>query len=150
MIKKIEGFTALVARRELRIKEIFKFSQEIYPRMLASIEENGLEIIGKPTFISYGRDGNPDKSFTHEICIPVTKIDVYNGEFDIKDIQEFKCVANKFNGTINQILKSGVLELLNEASEENQELTNEMREVYYEWITPKSKKNIIELQFGLK
>ena len=40
MIIKIEGFTALVARRELRIKEIFKFSQEIYPRMLASIEEN--------------------------------------------------------------------------------------------------------------
>ena len=51
---------------------------------------------------------------------------------------------------MNQILKSGVLELLNEASEANQELTNEMREVYYEWITPKSKKNIIELQFGLK
>lgn len=150
MIKNVEKFTAIVARKELKIKEIFKFSEESYPKMLASIEENRLKIVGKPTFISYGRDGSLDKSFQHEICIPVTKSEDYNGPFEIKEYKSFKCVAKRFDGTINQILKNGIPEVLNEAKEKNEKLTNEMREVYYEWHKPRSKKNVIELQFGLK
>ncbi len=150
MIKNVEKFTAIVARKELKIREIFKFSEQIYPKMLASIEENRLKIIGKPTFISYGRDGSLNKSFELEICIPVADGDDYNGDFEIKAYESFKCVAKKFDGTINQILINGIPEVLNEAEERNEILTNEMREVYYEWHKPRSKKNVIELQFGLK
>jgi len=150
MIKNVEKFTAIVAKRELKIREIFKFSELIYPKMLASIEENNLEILGKPTFISYGRDGSLDKVFEHEICIPVSKCNNYSGSFEIKEYETFKCVAKKFDGTINQVLIKGIPEVLNEAEEKNEILTNEMREVYYEWHKPRSKKNVVELQFGLK
>lgn len=150
MIKNIECFTALVARKELKIREIFKFSKEVYPKMLTAIEENGLKVVGEPTFISYERDGSLDKSFVHEICIPIVKKEGYKGIFEVKDIRKFKCVAKRFDGTINQILKNGVPELINEANEKNEALTNEMREVYYEWHKPRSKKNVIELQFGLE
>ena len=150
MIKNVENFTAIVARKELKIKEIFKFSEKTYPKMLASIEENGLKIVGKPTFISYNRDGTLDKVFEHEICIPVSKSKNYSGSFEIKVYETFKCVAKRFDGTINQILINGIPEVLNEAEEKNEILTNEMREVYYEWHKPRSKKNVVELQFGLK
>jgi effector-binding domain-containing protein len=150
MIKNVEKFTAIVAKKELMIREIFKFTEQMYPRMLASIEENGLKIVGKPTFISYGRDGSLDKSFQHEVCIPIAKCDDYNGSFEIKEYKSFKCVAKRFDGTINQILRNGIPEILDEAEEKNEKLTNEMREVYYEWHKPRSKKNVVELQFGLK
>lgn len=150
MIKNVERFTAIVAKKELKIREIFKFSEEIYPKMLESIEENQLKIIGKPTFISYGRDGSLDKSFQHEICIPIAKANDYNGPFEIKEYENFKCVARRFDGTINQILRNGIPKILNEAEEKSERLTNEMREVYYEWCKPRSKKNVVELQFGLK
>ena len=150
MIKNVEKFTAIVAKKELLIREIFKFSEETYPKMLASIEENGLKIVGKPIFISYGRDGSLDKSFEHEICIPIANCDNYKGSFQIKEYERFKCVAKRFDGTINQILRNGIPEVLGEAKEKNEKLTNEMREVYYEWHKPRSKKNVVELQFGLK
>lgn len=150
MIKNVDEFTAVIAKKELMIREIFKFSEQIYPEMLASIEENKLKIVGKPTFISQGRDGSLDKLFEHEICIPIAKCDGYKGPFEIKKYKSFKCVAKKFDGTINEILIKGIPEVLNEAEEKNEILTSEMREVYYEWHKPRSKKNVVELQFGLK
>ena len=150
MKKNVKSFIALVATKELTIPEIFKFSQEIYPKMIEEIEGNNLEVTDNIVFISYGRDGDIKKKFKHEICIPIKPASNYSGEFEVKEIEDFNCIANKFTGTLNHILINGIPELLSEASSNNLRLSNQMREVYHNWEKPRSKKNIVELQFGLQ
>lgn len=149
MIKNADGFTALVAQKTLTIREIFTFSQEVYPKMIKEIDTHGYEITGPIVFVSYGRDGDLKKSFEHEICIPIQSAENYKGAFEIKEYQGFKCISDTFTGTINQILRGGIPQLLKYAEEEQLILTNEMREVYHQWKKPRSKKNIVEIQFGL-
>lgn len=150
MKKNVKSFMALVATKELTIREIFKFSQEIYPKMMEEIKINNLEVADNIVFISYGRDGNINKKFKHEICIPIKESINYLGEFEIRQIEEFQCLTDTFTGTINQILTEGIDELLSEAKTSKLKLSDEMREVYHKWEKPRSKKNVVEIQFGLQ
>ncbi|MTI70561.1 MAG: GyrI-like domain-containing protein [Firmicutes bacterium] len=150
MKKHVKSFMALVATKELTIGEIFKFSQEIYPKMMEEIHTNNLEVTDNIVFVSYGRDGNMNKKFKHQICIPIKQGTNYSGEFEIKQIEEFDCLADIFTGTINQILTEGINKLLSDASKSKLKLSNEMREVYHNWQKPRSKKNVVEIQFGLQ
>ncbi|MGM0508570.1 MAG: hypothetical protein ACQERZ_05330, partial [Fusobacteriota bacterium] len=74
----------------------------------------------------------------------------YSGEFEIKEIHSFECISGKYKGTMNNILTNGIGELLKKADEENMRLSNEMREVYHNWDKPRSKKNVVEIQFGVQ
>lgn len=49
----------------------------------------------------------------------------------------------------NEILREGINRLLSEANDNELKLSNQMREVYHNWEAPRSKKNIVEIQFGL-
>lgn len=149
MIKKVGKFKALVAKKTLTIREIFTFSQEVFPKMMKDIEAYGFKVTGSVVFISYGRDGDLKKSFDHEICIPIESGKNYKGPFSIKKYDAFNCVADTFNGTMSQILREDLPKLLKRANEKDLRLSNEMREVYHQWEKPRSKKNVVEIQFGL-
>ncbi|MGM0508571.1 MAG: hypothetical protein ACQERZ_05335, partial [Fusobacteriota bacterium] len=107
-MKRVNKFKALVAKKRVTIREIFKFSKEIYPKMVEDMKKNNLEAIDNTVFISHGRDGNLKKKFDHEICIPINDPEEYSGEFEIKEIHSFECISGKYKGTMNNILTNGI------------------------------------------
>lgn len=146
-LKTEKRFTAICSSEELTIGEIGKRSVDVIPEMLNEIKEHGLEVVGPTVFISYGRTGELNKAFRHEICIPIKYMDNYIGKFEMKEIEEVKCLHGKFNGTLSNILTNGISELLKKGQLQKLELTDEMREIYHVWENAESSNNEIEIQF---
>lgn len=148
-IKTEKRLTAICSSDELTIREIGERSVTIIPKMLNEIEKFDLEVVGPTIFISYGRTGDLEKVFRHEICIPIKDSNDYMGEFEIKEIKEVKCLHGKFNGTLLDVLTNGINELLEKKQLQELNLTGEMREIYHVWENAESSNNEIEIQFVL-
>jgi hypothetical protein len=151
-IKTIDNIDIIFASEELTIPEIGNKSNIVSPLILEDVKKYGMEINGPWIFISYGRDGKNATKFHHDFCLPVKSTKNYNGSFKIKKLSSFYCAYLEYKGDISAKMlgKKGYSPLVNDIIKSGKQFTGESREVYTKWISPTSKDNEFEIQFGIK
>lgn len=97
----------------------------------------------------FGFDGNETKSFTLEVCLPVTSIPAeYDGKFHFKRTEKFKAVSILHEGAWHDIPKSYSV-LMQYAQEHGLQLSGANRELYInaDFVDPEA--NVTEIQMGV-
>ena len=150
--KTVNGVDVIYGTECVSIAEAGKISAQVTVLIQAEVEKHGLDICGDWIFISYGRDGDPSKKIVHEFCLPVANTAGYKGSFKSKRLADFFCAYCDYKGDMSPRMLGGkgYGPLVSEIIAASKEFTGESREVYHKWISPKSKENEFEIQFGIK
>jgi effector-binding domain-containing protein len=110
--------------------------------------ENKMEITGPVYWIYYGMDGNPQTNFTLEIAIPVLCETRYKGNFQLKELPEFKCASMIHFGSWYD-MPGSYSQLIGEVLKNNLALSGVSREVYLNINFLDMERNITEIQVGI-
>jgi effector-binding domain-containing protein len=110
--------------------------------------KNKMEITGPVYWIYYGMDGNPQTNFTLEIAIPVFCESHYDGNFQLKELPEFKCASMIHYGSWYD-LPGSYGQLIGEVFKNNLALSGVSREVYLNIDFLYLERNITEIQVGI-
>lgn len=115
----------------------------------ADVEKYGIQPTGPMEFIYHGATGDMDKEFDLEIALPVAKIEKPEwSQFDFKETNDFKCVSEEYKGSMENIY--GTYEkLFGQIDSDGMKSTEEVREVYQNWVSFSSDENIVEIQIGI-
>ena len=131
-----------------------KMNEEVNPfieKLMTALEQAGLKPSGPMEFIYKGATSDMDKSFLLEIAQPVTgdsKIGSIS-EFKLKETSAFTCVEHRYKGKMGGIMKT-YEQLFASISKESIAPTDEVREVYQNWVSLSSDQNIVDIQIGIQ
>lgn len=147
--KQIQPKKMIVARTRTSHNKIMQDSDPLIQSMMAEIEKNGIAPAGPMEFIYYGATDDMNHEYTLEIALPLAQnADTTNTTFEIKDSQEFKCISHIHKGSLENI--AGVYdELYQEIGKQDIHPTDQIREVYQNWVDFSSEENITEIQVGI-
>lgn len=147
--KVVESKTIFYHEGTTTLNEIHDYANGGVEALMQEVERNGLEPQGPLEFIYFGATADMDKSFTLQIALPVkAKKEVGKG-FRFRETAPFRCLSYDYHGDLNKV--SPVYEMLYQHLAANQqEASNEIREVYKQWEHMSSANNITEIQIGLK
>lgn len=148
-IKQQSAFTALAFSVQTNFEGIFKFVRVKAAELYKDAVANNLEITGSVYWIYTGMDGQPNTVFTLDIVIPVTTPASYQGKFEIKKVQAFKCLSSVMNGSWEN-LPATYGQLFTEAGKSNYNHNGVCREVYIHMDFDHPENNITEVQVGIQ
>lgn len=148
-IKTVPSTTFFVAHTNLKINQIPEYAEKTSSVLWQKAESIGLEMIGSVNFVYFNSTGDPEKEITLEISIPVKEIKDYEGEFKYRESGEFKCASIDYKGSMKGIGEAWE-NLYNETVKSGYKVINECREIYKEWDSFDSDKNVTELQMGIE
>jgi effector-binding domain-containing protein len=109
----------------------------------------GFEVTGPVYWNYFGFAGDPGKSFTLEISIPIAELPVnYQGEFKIKRTEPFKCLSTFHEGSWYDIPKT-YGSLMQYVMSHQLQPTFFNRELYINCDFSDPAGNITEIQMGI-
>ncbi len=114
------------------------------------ISKQKLNPTGPSIFVYINCTNDPKLPFQLTICQPIETPSDYSGTLDLKTLAEFSCVEKTYTGSMDTLGSNGWEPLMGSIMKDQTDITNEMREVYTEWVSLESEENIIELQVGLE
>jgi effector-binding domain-containing protein len=150
--KTIDSIDVIYATEMLTLQDINSKGNIVSPLILKDVEKYDLEANGPWIFISYGRDGKKTTTFQHDYCLQVKNTKNYKGSFKIKKLPVFYCAYVEYKGDVSEKMLggNGYDPLVKSIRKSGKQFTGESREVYTKWISPTSKDNEFEIQFGIK
>jgi hypothetical protein len=149
--KIVPSMTVIAATEFLSVQEIGIWGEKLMPVMKAEIERYGLTTTGPWLFISYGRDGDTNRKFRHDYCIPVSNPDRYRGAFQLRTLDPFPCFFTLHTGALSEeSLRAGYGGVVEAITHAGREFSGESREVWHGWTSADSTANSFEIQIGVK
>jgi effector-binding domain-containing protein len=148
-IKDIPAQVFFCAHRTVTVVDVPAFLQEVIGALYGETQRLKFEVTGPTVFIYRNSDlFDIEKEFDLEVGIPVRDGKPYSGLFYFKKAQPFRCLTHEYHGSAKRLRRTwrAMVELANESG---YQLTNQVREVYKEWESPKSENNVLELQLEI-
>ncbi len=121
---------------------------EVVHELYEVVEKSHLEVVGVMEFIYMDSTGKMDDIFTLKIGIPVKAGTINNPKFALEELGEFKCITYTYKGDVSKI-GSVYPELITAMLKQGYRLTNQIREVYEQYITLHEPNNSTEIQVGI-
>ena len=130
-----------------------KMNGEVNPfieNLMTELESAGYVPAGPMEFIYKGATNDPNKEFQLEVAQPVNGSP--SGElnnFELKQTPILNCVSHSYVGPMDKIMAT-YDELFGNIQKEKLVPTDEVREVYHNWVSLSSEENIVEIQVGIQ
>jgi predicted transcriptional regulator YdeE len=146
--KNVEAKTALVYKTKTNLKEVGNVAMEHLPKMYETLGKLGLEEKEPSVFIYKGATGDMEKDFDLEIALVTERAEKVDGPYAFETVEAIKCASYDYNGDMPN-LSTRYHEIFEDLDKAKARPSDEVREVYHEWIGEDSKDNKIEIQVGL-
>lgn len=147
--KNINPMHVLYFSTETKITDLAQYVQVIGKRLKKDAEAQSLKITGDQSWMYYDFTGEPDALFTLEIAFPIESLpETYKGEFAVKTLEEYKCLATKHEGDWMQIPNT-YGKLMNYVKENSIQPKTNSREIYTNVDMENPENNTIEIQLGI-
>ena len=119
-------------------------------RLMTDLESAGFKPSGPMEFIYKGATSDVDKTFVLEIAQPVSGESESGNlsQFELREIPKLTCVSYFYKGKMDKIMDA-YNDLFGEMAKEGLKPTDEVREVYQNWVSLSSDQNIVEIQIGI-
>jgi len=129
-------------------------NEEVNPfieKLMTTLESAGLKPSAPMEFIYKGATDDMDKKFLLEIVQPVSgDADPKNlSGLKLKETPAFTCVQHRYKGKMDGIMNA-YDQLFANISKESLAPTDEVREVYQNWVSLSSDQNIVDIQVGIQ
>ena len=147
-IKTIKPVTVVYFRTKAKLADLQQYVGSKPDELFADATKNGLEIIEPNYWVYYGMDGNPATEFELEIAFPVNANENYNGDFELKELAEFKCVTTMHKGSWMD-MPQAYTNLINSVFQNGHSLSGQCRELYLNVNFIDIEENITEIQLGV-
>lgn len=145
----IEPKKVLVVSTKTTLKNIAKDTYPLCEALMEDVKKFGITPAGPLEFIYFGASGDMEKEFELEIALPVSPDTTAQGSrYKIKDTKPFKCATYIHKGGVDKLF-AVYEELFKELDWDKMKSTEEVREVYQNWVSPESEENITEIQIGI-
>ena len=146
--KQLESETALVYKTKTTMKEVSNVAMKHLPKMYETLANLGLEEKEPSHFIYKGVTDDMEKDFDLEIALVTNESKNVEGPYQFETVTGIKCASYDYEGDMLNIAKR-YDEIFEDLGKENAIPSNEVREVYHQWVSEDSKDNRIEIQVGL-
>lgn len=131
------------------INKLKSDTEPIIEALYKDVEKFGIQPAGPLEFIYRGASEDDNKEFDLEIALPVTNNPKPEWtQFDFKETSQLKCISNEYKGGMEQIAKA-YTNIFEEIVKNGIQPTDEIREVYQNWVDFSSDENIVEIQIGI-
>lgn len=147
-LKSEKSVTVVFVRQELSIREVGHSAAIHTGAILEEISKHGIEPCGPWIFVHFNLPKNGKDRYFAEFCLPVPGVPEVDLKFPVKTLGEFPCASLLYAGPLRSLFTKGVQPLVREMKQAGLPISCESREVYHKWVDPKSKDNLIEIQFG--
>lgn len=127
------------------IKEI---AEKELMKMFTAVEEKKIKMSGPIEFIYHGANDDMDKQYDVAFAIPVQNDEIPADGYTYKTIEGFDCVSEIHKGSLEQLywVYDGIFEQL---KAEQIRPTDEIREVYLNYVNQSSPDNVTEILVGV-
>jgi len=148
-VKEVKPVNFLFYRVEVKISDLIN-QVPVAKELFKEAVRLDLHPAGPIHWHYFGFEGDESKSFTLEICLPVTSIPAeYDGKFHFKRTEKFRSVSVLHEGAWNDIPKSyGVL--MQYAQEHGLQMAGVNRELYINADFAYPEANVTEIQMGVE
>ncbi|MCM5552634.1 hypothetical protein [Pleomorphomonas sp. NRK KF1] len=148
-IVETQDMWVLSAARRIRIRDVATVSAELYPDMMAEVEDLGLTVAGPWTFVANDLPRDGKALFDWRICLPIERPAVYSGAFELMHLEPIVAASALHRGSLRTLFSKGYGPLVSEIERSRHVFSGESREIYHDWRGPGSSYHLIEIQFGL-
>lgn len=148
-IKEIKPISFLYFRTETRLSELGNFFM-VGQNLIKEAVANRLMVTGPVHWHYFGFEGDPQKTFTLEISLPVSEVPQdYDGAFHFKRTEAFKCVTAVHDGDW-LTMGASYGKLMEFIASQSLVPTAMNREVYVNADFKHPEANVTEIQVGVK
>lgn len=135
--------------RRIRIRDVAPVSAELFPAMMAEVEESKLTVAGPWIFISNDLPRDGKTVFDWRICLPIERPARYAGRFELMHLEPIVAASALHRGSLRTLFSKGYRPLVSDVERSRHVFSGESREIYHDWRGPDSPYHLIEIQFGL-
>ncbi len=146
--KNVNSKTALVFKTKTNLKEVSNVAMTHLPKMYETLAKASLEEKEPSIFIYKDVGEDMEKDFVLEIALITDTEKKLEGPYQFEKIAPIECASFDYKGDMQGLTKR-YEEVFQEISKAEMIPSNEVREVYHNWIGEASKENEIEIQVGL-
>ena len=147
-IRQVPSKTYFCAEKELLLKEVPNFAEEVLESLYNQAQKKGLTLSGPTEFIYISSSDDPAHPVHLIIAVPVTEPKPITSDFFFWQATAFPCISTDYKGSMLGIKQAWSV-LVQQVLEHGYILSNQGREVYREWVSFESEDNITELQVGV-
>ncbi len=139
----------LYARFETTISQMMEKATPIMPQLLQEVVDHHMQLCGPVYWNYFGFSGNESLPFTLEVALPVALAEkTYEGKFDLRLTEPFKCVEAIHEGPWDQI-PATYAKMMHFIGEHQLMPTFENREVYLNADFQHPEANITIIRMGI-
>lgn len=142
----LKGFTYFYKSSETDFDGIKETVAKIIPELHKALAEGKIDVRGPMVFIYHGITLDPKAKFKLEIGMPVDEGTKPAGDFQVRDVPEYRCASVLYTGPLMGI--GGAFEKL--YSDAPPKMTDEAREMYLYFEGPESPNNVVHVSLGTK
>jgi len=142
----LKGFTYFYKSTETDFDGIKATVDQIIPELHKALAEGKVQVRGPIVFIYHGITLDPKAKFKLEIGMPVDQGTKPAGDFQVRDVPEYRCASVLYTGPLMGI--GGAFEKL--YSDPPPKMTDEAREMYFYFEGPESPNNVVHVSLGTK
>ena len=147
--KSIQPKKVVVKSTKTTLSQIAKATEPLLDSLFSQVQKNGITPVGPLEFIYFGATGDVNKQFDLEIALPVLADEkLASSDLQTKDTNAITCMSHVHKGSLETIMNT-YDELFKELEWNKIIPTNEVREVYLNWVDFSSDENITEIQIGI-
>ncbi|GEM_PF-3464197 len=146
--KTVNPLTVFYHKETTTLRKVSEVADREIPKMYEEIQKIGLKEVAPMQFRYLDCTADLDKEFTLEIAIVVDAKMEYSGKYDFQEWGPLKCASSVFKGDLNKIGEE-YDKIFPELIKNGKQPSNEIREVYTQYIKMDSPENITEIQIGL-
>ena len=148
-IVETQDMWVLSAARRICIRDVAAVSAELYPDMMAEVEELSLTVTGPWIFIANELPRDGKTLFDWRICLPIERPLTYSGQCELMHLEPIIVASALHRGSLRTLFSKGYGPLVSEIERSRHVFSGESREIYHDWRGPGSSYHLIEIQFGL-
>jgi effector-binding domain-containing protein len=146
--KKVESANVFYHSEVTTLNGIHDVAVREIGAMSKKAEDLGIKEIAPMQFVYYGCDDKPDTKFTLEIAMVIDEEKPYSGKYKFKKLDGFKYVSTMHKGSLNKLGET-YEKFIPELFKSGQQMTDQSREVYHEYVDEDSPDNVTEIQIGV-
>lgn len=147
--KIVQPRTYFFYRTSTTLRKLTGVAEKEVGDLLKEANRLGLESAGPMEFVYFDCSDDLDKPFTLDIALPVkTEATNYSQKYAFRTAGPFKCLSTNFYGDLKNIGKEYDAIFI-EVIAKKIPVSNEVREVYLNYVEMAAPENVTEIQVGM-
>ena len=148
-IKEVKSVQAITDTFKTTLKKMMGFSVDYTEKVAEEAGKHDLLSHQPMQFLYHNCTEDMEKEFDLEIAVLVNPDKPYKGDYQVKELGNFKCASFRYKGSIDKIGVNGYEKFLPQVIASGNIPNSNFREVYHQWESPESENNIVEIQIGI-